>query len=227
MLEIPLGLKSALESGQCVLFIGAGIGGHLFDQEGNPAPKGAELANELAEKFGIESDDVSDLRKISQIVEIRHGRSELDGFIRKRLSVLTPDEHLLQLFKVRWKSIYTTNYDDGIQKAYSLISEPLQQPVTISTTPDLKHYDTRFEVPVYHLHGTLFGTERPFIVITEDDYSEFREQRRMLFELLKASMATSTILYAGYSHNDENWKLILLTRQFITPIIPRMRSSDV
>lgn len=209
MLVIPLGLRSALESGQCVLFVGAGVGAHLFDKDGNPAPKGTALAKELAENFDIDSDDVSDLKKISQVVQLRHGRPELDSFLRKRLSDLTPDEHMQLLFKVRWRSIYTTNYDDGIQKAYSLIPEPLQQPITISTTPDVKHFDTRFEVPVYHLHGTLFGTERPYIVITEDDYSIFREQRRMLFELLKASMATSTILYVGYSHNDENWKLIL------------------
>ena len=208
-MEIPLGLRTALESGQCVLFIGAGVGDHLIDQDGNPAPKGAELARELAENFNIDSSDVTDLKKISQIVEIRKGRPELDSFLRKKFSDLTPDAHLQLLFKVRWRSIYTTNYDEGIQKDYHINPEPPQQPVTISTTADLKHFDPRFEVPVYHLHGTLFGTEKPYIVITEDDYSVFREKRRMIFELLKASMATSTILYVGYSHNDANWKLVL------------------
>jgi len=31
---LPLGLRQALESGQCVLFVGAGIGGHLHDPDG-------------------------------------------------------------------------------------------------------------------------------------------------------------------------------------------------
>jgi len=31
----------------------------------------------------------------------------------------------------------------------------------------------------------------------------------MLFDLLKKEFATSTILYVGYSHNDNNWKILL------------------
>jgi hypothetical protein len=55
-LELPLALRQSLEAGDCVLFIGAGIGRHLL-RDGLPAPTGVELAGELAGEFKIESEN--------------------------------------------------------------------------------------------------------------------------------------------------------------------------
>ena len=131
MYELPLGLRHAIESGNCVLFIGAGIGAHLFDAEGNPAPDGNSLAKELAEHFLIDTEGVFDLAKVSEIVEIRKGRKELEVFLKRRLSNLQPDENLKWLVSLRWKAIFTTNYDNGIERAYELIVEPQQKPITL------------------------------------------------------------------------------------------------
>jgi len=90
-----------------------------------------------------------------------------------------------------------------------LLPEPPQKHVVISATSDLVNFDRRFEVPIYHLHGTLFGTANPHIIITDEDYTKFSERRRMLFEILKVEFATSTLLYIGYSNRDPNWKQIL------------------
>src|SRR5688500_4232425 len=54
MLDFPLGLRHALEAGECVLFLGAGIGGHLRDRSGNPTPDAATLASEIAQYFSID-----------------------------------------------------------------------------------------------------------------------------------------------------------------------------
>jgi SIR2-like domain len=205
---VPLGLRHAIESGECVLFVGAGIGAHLKGPDGISAPDGESLAKQLAKHFGIET-EIYDLAKISQVVALRKGRPELDAFVRKQLGNLRPDETLKWLMSLRWRAIFTTNYDHGIQQAYDLIPNPQQKPITIGATSDLVVFDPRFEVPVYHLHGTLFGVSKPQIVITEDDYTKFRERRRMLFELLKNEFATSTFLYIGYSNRDPNWKLVL------------------
>jgi tetratricopeptide (TPR) repeat protein len=92
---------------------------------------------------------------------------------------------------------------------------PLQRPVPIASTAELVNYDPRLDVPIYHLHGALFGP-RSGIVVTESDYARFRESRRMLFEALKLRFATSTFLYIGYSNRDPSWKLVLdeLTQDF-------------
>lgn len=203
MIDLPLGLRHALEGGNCVLFVGAGIGAHLKRPDGTTAPNAADLAKLMAEHFNIETDGQYDLAQISQAVELRKGRKDLDTFIRTTLSGLEPDEDFRWLFSRRWRAIYTTNYDHGIERSYELNATPHQTPVTMSVTQDVVAIEPRFQVPVVHLHGVLFGTEKPRIIVTEDDYLRFRERRKMLFELLKYEAATSTFLYVGYSNMDE------------------------
>ena len=209
MNSLPLGLKNAIESGNCVLFLGAGIGRHLKDAEGYAAPDAAQLAVELANQFDIATSSV-DLSKVSQAIVDRQGsRADVENYIKSRLANLEPDETLKWLFNLRWRAIFTTNYDFGIERCYELLPSPKQNPISIAFSSQVVAYDPRFQVPIYHLHGTLFGSDKPQIVITRDDYLRFRERRRGIFELLKNSFATSTILYIGYSHQDPNWNLVL------------------
>ncbi|MAS38117.1 MAG: SIR2 family protein [Anaerolineaceae bacterium] len=222
MVDLPLPLRHSLETGECVLFIGAGVGFNLLTPNGEYAPVARDLAVDMAEKFNISIDE-SDLSKVSTIVELRHGRKELEVYLRQQLADLEPDEAFRWLFSRRWRAIFTTNYDNAIQRAYTLVSEPPQIPITISLTSDLVQVDSRFEVPIYHLHGTLFGNAQPQIVITDDDYARFREPRRMLFNLLKNEFATSTILYIGYSNSDPNWNMVLaeMRDEFLPSPMPR------
>jgi len=209
MIEIPLGLRHALESGQCVLFVGAGAGANLLGPDGKTAPDGTALASEMAAHFGIETEGITDLAKIAEFVELTKGRTELETFLRKRLDGLEPDEHLKWLPTVRWKAIYTTNYDQGLERAYELTAKPVQTTHIAAGTADLTSLDLRFQLPIYHLHGTLFGRKSPQLILTQRDYARFREGRRMLFELLKNDFATSTVLYIGYSNRDPNWQMVL------------------
>lgn len=226
-MELPMGLRHAIESGDCVLFIGAGVGVHLSDLEGNAAPDGSQLARELIDRFqlGIDSDD---LAKVSQLVEIRKGRTELETFLKKRLANLEPDKSLQWLFTQRWRAIYTTNYESSIIRGFEMVENPKQNAVPFHLTSEVRSCDDRFEVPVYYLHGMLYGTEDPKIIVTESDYSTFRERRRMLFELLKKEFITSNILYVGYSNRDGNWKLLYdeIASEFYPSQMPRSYRID-
>lgn len=222
MVDVPLPLRTAIESGRCVLFVGAGIGTEAADPQGRPAPTGEQLAKELAEHFQIEGATGTPLSKVAQVVELRKGRQELQAFLAARLANLTPNDKARWLFSLPWKAIFTTNYDHLIERAYELNPNPPQTPVSISSTAEIVPFDPRFQVPIYHLHGPLFGTSNARVLITEDDYARFREKRRMLFELLKVEFAVSTILYVGYSNDDPNWKMVLdeLTQEFLPKAPP-------
>jgi hypothetical protein len=206
-MDLPLGLRSALETGSCVLFLGAGVGAHCHTQNGLAAPDGVQLATELATEFDIElGSEEPELAKIAEIVIVRKGgRRELDAFLTQRLADLEPDEDFLWLLSRTWRAIFTTNYDRCIQRAYEMIKDPTQQPVTFSSSADVIDFDPRFQVPIYHLHGSLFEGREPFALISQSDYARFKERRRMLFEILKTKYATNPILYVGYSHRDPNW----------------------
>ena len=208
MVDIPLGLRQALESGDCVLFVGAGVGQHL-QVAGSPLPDARTLAIALASEFKIDVGGVTDLAKISQVVEIRKGRTELETYIKKRICNPEPDDTLRWISTIRWRAIFTTNYDNGVEQAYAKTATPPQTPVPIAATSHLTSFDKRFQVPLYYLHGRICASEKPHIIVTENDYAEFRKQRQMMFEVLKLEFATSAFLYIGYSNQDPNWKMLL------------------
>lgn len=208
-MDLPLALRTGLETGNLVLFVGAGVGHNLTDSANNNAPDAGQLAAEMAAHFKIDAGAKPELSKVSKIVEIRKGRAELDAYVIKRLSDLHPDAAFRWLFTRRWRAIFTTNYDAAIERAYELNGTVHQKPVPIVATADFRDYDLRFEVPVFHLHGWVRGAGKAQLVLTDDDYVRFRERRNMLFELLKTQFATASILYLGYSNADVNWKALL------------------
>jgi tetratricopeptide (TPR) repeat protein len=224
--SLPLGLRSALEAGECVLFIGAGIGCYLNIGSKN-APSGPELAHELIDQFKLEVDS-GDLAKVARLVEIRRSRSDLEAYLSKRLGNAEPNEILGWLPLMRWRAIFTTNYDQGIERAYALCAKPSQTPISISTTSQIIEYDHRFEVPIYHVHGKIQDEGGGQIVITSEDYTRFSERRSMLFEILKQKFATSTFLYVGYSNKDPNWQMLYseLKREFEPSPLPRSFRID-
>lgn len=205
---IPLSLRHVLESGQGVLFVGAGIGYSCARPDGAPMPDARQLAGELASEFAIDAASDPDLPKVAQVVELRKGRAALNSFLSERLAGFEPNDSLKWLLNLPWKSIFTTNYDRVLQRCFELNPTPPRQCVTMSSTAGIVPFDPRFDIPIYHLHGCLFEIENPHVLITEEDYAQFRERRRMLFEILKRDWATSNLVYVGYSNRDPNWKTV-------------------
>jgi hypothetical protein len=219
--KMPLTLRQAMEKGECVLFLGAGVGGHYTAPGGGKAPTGDDLSKELIQHFKLNIDP-TDLPRVAQLVELRESRAQLDAFIRKRLANLEPDEHIRWLTTFRWRSIFTTNYDMGLERAYKLNPDPPQNPVSTAVTADLRYTDTRVDVPIFHLHGTPYPPCSSPVVITQSDYTRYQEHREMVWDRLKNDGVASTILYIGYSGRDPNWQLIIeeMARQFLPGRLP-------
>lgn len=225
-MNLPLSLVSALESGKCVLFIGAGIGVHMRTGTGH-APTAWQLAQDMIGDFKLDFES-DDLTTVASIVEIRRGRPALISYVSSQLASVEPDEILQWVSTVRWHAIFTTNYDDGIERAYELNPSPPQSAFPISAMGDYRQPLPVLEVPIYHLHGMLTGAHAGEIVITDDDYTHYLERRSMLFERLRENFATSTILYVGYSGKDANWKQLFadVRREFAPRLTPHAYRID-
>jgi tetratricopeptide (TPR) repeat protein len=225
--DLPIGLRQVFESGDCVLFIGAGIGSHFSKPDGTKAPDAYTLAQQLSSHFSLGTSS-TDLAKVAEIVELRKGRPQLDSFVRKALSDLEPDHIFRWLTTFRWRAIFTTNYDRCIERAYDLNPRPAQTYVSMSLTSDLKYTNPAIEVPIFHLHGSLFGEDPSPIVITQKDYARYHEKRQMLWQRLRQEFATSTFLYLGYSNRDPNWRLVLdeVLQEFLPSVPPRSFRLD-
>jgi len=139
-MKLPLGLRQALERGSCVLFLGAGIGGHYTRPDGTPAPDGTKLSEDLIAHFKL-GITATDLPRVSQYAEVKNSRGALDAFVRSALDKLEPDEHVQWLTTFRWRSVFTTNYDMGLERAYKLNANPPQKPVPIAVTADMRYTD--------------------------------------------------------------------------------------
>lgn len=200
-------LLQSIRSHNCVLFIGAGMGYYLRNQFGETCPDGDALTKKLCNEFNLDNNTVKDLPIASELVEIRKNRGALLDFLRKQLLGFDPDENYLWLSTIGWRAIYTTNFDDGLLAAYHKSCAAAQNIVPIYVTANFKDFSTYTDVPAYFIHGCLNQPDSP-IVITQSDYSRFREKRRMMFEQLKIHHAQCTFLYIGYSHKDPNWHMI-------------------
>jgi len=220
---LPLGLRQALERGDCVLFVGAGVGSHYSRSNGSKAPDGKQLKEDLVNHFKLGIDPAGrSLAQVAQLAEVRSSRAELDAYVKKSLLNLQPDEVIQWLTSFRWRSIFTTNYDMGIERAYALNPKPLQNPIPISVTSDLEYTDNRVNVPIFHIHGTPYAPTVSPMVITQTDYAHYQDRREMIWNRLKTECATSTILYVGYGGQDNNWQTIIeeLGREFAPSQMP-------
>ena len=222
-MDLPMGLVSALQSGNCVLFVGAGVGHHARTRTGATAPDARGLALSLASEFGIDAGSDPELSQVAQIVEKRKGRLELIAVLERTLGHLQPDEDLQWLMSRTWKAVFTTNYDTVLERCVELNPTPTRTVVSMGINSEVREFDPNFQMPIYHLHGSLLSEgAKDSMLVTEQDYALFRSQRQMLFDLLKYSYATSTILYFGYSNNDPNWREITaeLRSQFFPGVPP-------
>jgi len=228
MVDIPLGLRRAFETQDCVLFVGAGVGCYFKTPQGKCAPNGRELCKSLSDHFGVDFQGNCNLPQVSEIVELRKGRKELETFIHKQLCDLSPDQTFRWITSIRWKAIYTTNYDNCIERAYKLTPKPIQNPVSFSITSDVRSFQPIIDVPIYHIHGYFFSDQNPNIIVTRSDYAKFKERRRMLFESLKRELATSTFLYIGYGNADPNWETLLeeTLQEFFPSTLPQSYRVD-
>jgi hypothetical protein len=157
--KLPLALKQALERGNCILFVGAGVGGHYKRSNGAPAPDGKQLCIDLVDHFKLNIDpNGRSLKDIAQLVELRDSRAALDTYLKKVFQDLQPDETIQWLTTFRWRAIFTTNYDMGLERAFALSTKLLQDPVPISATSNLEYIDTNVSVPIFHIHGTPYPT---------------------------------------------------------------------
>lgn len=208
---IPFELKQAMETGSAILFVGAGMGYNMLNEKGERLPNGTQLAKSLADNFVVPVDDSQyDLAAISQFVVTKYGgKTELTAYVKELLSLIEPDEYMQWIPTIKWKAIFTTNYDNGIEKAYDNCPSPAQNYVSITHVSGFYDNALKTDVPIIHLHGCIFDSKSSDIIITQQDYITYREQKRSLFDFLSINMASSCLLYTGYSNSDPNWSTVL------------------
>lgn len=195
-------LVSELNPSTAVLFFGAGasIGSH--------APSVEQISKAFHEKFNIDPAGYS-FREFMGIIENRITRKTLVNELRTLFSGLNPTGSLLNLPLYNWKSLYTTNYDELIEKCYFKKKIPL---ITYSSNFDFGENSNSLDTKLFKLHGTIekdiSDGQQSRLIITDNDYDHTQAYRDALYDRFKSDLHGGNLIIIGHSLADEDIKLI-------------------
>jgi len=192
---IPQELSEQLSKSNAVLFIGMGL------SIGAGLPGWGALIRPLAERVGYTEDD---LLKAAQFYENRNGRHALISYLRDQLDTtgIEPTENHDLLARLPINIVFTTNFDDLLERAYRKAGRSVNLVVGAAELP----FWDESKVNLVKLHGTC---DRPdSFIITERDYNTIYRSNALIVQQLNALLATKTFLFIGYSVSDPDFNQI-------------------
>jgi hypothetical protein len=192
-------LTRQLEPTRTVLLFGAG------SSIPSGAPSVASLQDHFEKIFGIPASGYS-LAEQTGIIEARtRDRAKLISELRSQFTKLRPAGAVLNLPLYKWKSIYTTNYDELIEECYRRKEASCS---VYTTNFDFGLRDDPDSVQLFKLHGTLtrdeaFG-DRSRMILTQGDYDLTEQYREQLYDRLKSDLAGAHLIIIGHSLADHD-----------------------
>ena len=205
-----LELRSLYRDGRLLPFVGAGVSASVEWRDGERVlggPSWEEIVNRAAAELGFEVPQLirargTDLQILEYFKLKFSGHTRLTNWLLKSMN--PPDEAIRnspihsELAQMRSCSIvYTTNFDDFIERSFELHRRP-HQAVAIE-----EHMRTTAgTTEVVKFHGDWNHPDR--MVLTESDY-----ERRMAFSepmdlRLWSDLLNRSVLFLGYSFRDPN-----------------------
>lgn len=174
------------------------------------APTGVELSKQIAQKFDISDAEDLSLSDLSTIAEIKTDRYSLVTFIREKIKGLKPSGGLLNLPLYSWSGIYTTNYDDLIEKSYHRKSVGLS---VYSSNYDFHGRGVQEIQRIYKLHGTIDKDEcdghKSRMIITASDYDITEQYRELIYSRLQDDLNRNNVLIIGQSLADPDLRAVV------------------
>lgn len=190
-----------LVSGNAAYFIGAGISinSHLPDWSG--------LIKPFAEKIGIDDLKGKDMPLMAQYVineETGNRGPFLNAISCKLRKNYSPNAYHEAIAKTNLKTIWTTNYDNLVEKAFA------------NTITDVKFNDEAIsrdvpntQVEIIKMHGCIFNSHSKDIVITQSDYEDFFINKPATAQRLRLDLLQKSFLFIGYGYGDPNIQNII------------------
>jgi hypothetical protein len=225
-------LAARIHEKRCVAFLGAGVNVSSIEHQYEGLPLGAEIAQQLIGRLGIENAQFNEplyLPRIAFLYEQLKDRSELIAAVESLLADLErePSPVLKLIAELPFRLIVTTNYDRLIERAleetgrdFRVIVQPSLQDTNMET---FKHdlatlVETYQGVILYKMHGSFpypvdqdqTAPSATPILITEEDYIYvLASQERGFPNELASLISGNTLIFLGYSLEDWDFRAIL------------------
>jgi SIR2-like domain/Type III restriction enzyme, res subunit len=147
-MDIETAIKYAL-NGEAMLFAGAGFSSNVKNQDKSSFKRGKELSYLLCRKLGL--NEIDNLGYVSKKFIKDKGANELITLLQREYISSEVLELHKDIMEINWKRIYTTNYDDVIEKASDTIGKA-RIPVTLSKPPEECINESNL---IVHLNGYI------------------------------------------------------------------------
>lgn len=144
---------------------------------------------------------------VAQEYEEKFGRDKLIIQLKKHCKLndvnsLTLENHM-KLLSMNPPIIYTTNYDNAIEEAASFIRKDYKTVVNLKDIVELEHNARQ----IIKFHGDF--TDKDSLVFTRKDYdNRLNISEHPLDILFRSHILGKSVLFLGYSFNDENIEYI-------------------
>ena len=185
-----------IDQGRAGLFIGAG----LSMKAGYPSWK--TLVTEMAEELGLDIEREHDLAGLVQFSLNKAGRvrTRLTSIISENFSEHRPVPEVFRtLARLPIKSVWTTNYDELIERAWA--AQRLRMDIK-TENHQLAADNPAAHAVLYKMHGTITDPSR--VVIARADYETYRHERGDFINLLHSHLVSRSLLFLGISFTDPN-----------------------
>jgi hypothetical protein len=199
-----LSLEDALYHASCgnaCLFLGAGFSLPFKDTHSRDLPLSRSLADEMVAMCG--GKPTSDLRVAATQMLRTLGQEQYAAFLRERFTVSSVGPEAIQIAGEKWLRVYTTNFDDGFEKAATQAGRKF---LTATVADDVKEYLHSPRVCV-HIHGFVdrvsSKTVESDLVLTLPAYASGRFLESPWHPVLKHDLRSArAVFFVGYSLGD-------------------------
>ena len=187
-------------NGEAMLFLGAGASRTVRGRKGVPLPIGQELSNKLADECGLSPK--YDLGDIAEFFIEKRSETTLINALRKLLKVENTSSDLEIIASIPWSRIWTTNYDDAIEKALDVNHASY---TTLTTAADVANARGN-RLLVLHINGALKNLRQsitPDFVLTSESYATNAFADSVWSTVFRNDLQTArAIFFVGYSLYD-------------------------
>lgn len=211
-MSLPRILLDQIEQGNASLFLGAGASANSIHPTNQKIPTGQELADRLAEKFLDATYIGQPLTFVSELAISQSDLFTVQKFIHDIFEPFCPADFHKIIPTFRWRSIYTTNYDFIIERAFDAVSDKIQELSTVTRNTRFQNiFKNEKSLPYYKIHGCLTSIndkELP-LILTPEQYISHKLNRDRLFSKFLEECHSFTFIFVGYSFADVEIRTIL------------------
>lgn len=194
-----------LNEGTASIFAGAGLSIPVGYVNWN------ELMAEIAQDLGLDINTESDLVSMAQFhVNENRNRTKIN---RKILEEFTEDAKETENHKIiaglPISSIWTTNYDELIEKTFTKENKIVDVKYTVSQLLTTK---PKRDVVIFKMHGDVNHPNSA--IITKEQYEQYHQTHEPFINALTGELTTKTFLFIGFSFTDPNLDYVLSRLNF-------------